>query len=87
LKISPKQGIEPFTWHFMFDGAPAAKRNGVFIGSGRRQILLSQLIEKISSEQRKRIFPGMFDFGNQVTSDATFLKKDLVMELESPRVP
>lgn len=82
-----EQGIEPFTWSFIFNEVHAAKRNEVFIGGGQRRTLLSELLERISTEQRHTIFPGTFDLGNHLDSGRIFTKSDLVKEIAEEFVP
>lgn len=81
--IEEKIGVDPFSWKFMFHEHYAGIRNGVFLGGdqGERHTVLSVLIKLIDAERRMRIFPGMFDLGNMLTTDEQYNNKHLAEEL------
>jgi len=76
-------GVEPFTWQFMFKKNHAEIRNGVLLDGQERRTLLTGLIERIDDDRRAHIFPGIFDLGNRTTANEAYTKRDLAKELSN----
>lgn len=81
--IKKKEGVDPFSWKFMFHEHYANLRNGFFLGSDpeERHTVLSVLVKLIDAERRAQIFPGTFDLGNGQAVEEKYNNKDLAKEL------